>query len=102
MQPKDWILIAGSVFGGGTLVGALAYFISPASQRLAAKRKDADGRRLLTAGVIALGGWGDVLRDRVLQHEPNAAIDTSAQVLTRVRANLEALDSREAPGGSAT
>lgn len=91
MQPKDWILIVGSVLGGGSLVGALAFFLAPASDRLAAKRKDADGRRFLTAGVIALCGWGDALRQRVLNHEPEAKIDPSEEVLAHVKKNLETL-----------
>lgn len=92
MQTKDWILMIGSLLGGGTLVGALAYFLAPASERLAAKRKDADGKRFLTAGVVALCGWGDALRQRVLTHEPNARIDSSGEVLTHVKTNLETLE----------
>ncbi len=94
----------------GALAGWLAFFLSPASDRLAFKRKDRDeiisrlGRvedevaelrnsnRFLTAGVTALQWHSDELRRSVMKTDPTAVIRTAAEVLSEVRSNIDALD----------
>lgn len=94
----------------GTLAAWLAFFLSPASDRLAFKRKDRDeiisrlvrvesevaelrtSNRFLTAGVTALQWHSDELRRSVMKADPSVVIPTAAQILLEVRANIDALD----------
>jgi len=104
----NWTPIAVAVIG--TFAAWLAFFLSPASERLAFKRKDKDeiivrlvrietevaelrhSNRFLTAGVTALQWHSDELRRSVMRTDPSAVIPTAAQILSEVRANIDMLD----------
>lgn len=94
-----------------TLAALLAFFLSPASDRLAFKRKDRDeiisrferiekevaalrtSNRYLTAGVTALQWHSDELRRSMMKTDPSLVIRTAAEILVEVRTNIDALDS---------
>ena len=105
----DLATVLVALFGGGTLVGVLAFFFSPATQRLAFRRKDRDAiisrletveKRLqaveehnknLTTAVAVLIQHDDSMREIVLRYEPNARIPTCAELLRRVGVSLHAI-----------
>ncbi len=104
----NWTPIIVGFFG--SFAAVLAVFLSPASERLAFKRKDRDeiitrlvrietevaelrsSNRFLTAGVTALQWHSDELRRSVMKADPSIVIPTAAQILSEVRANIDTLD----------
>jgi len=104
----NWTPIIVAVIG--TFAAWMAFFLSPASERLAFKRKDRDeiitrlervekevaelrhSNRFLTAGVTALQWHSDELRRSMMRTDPSIVIPTAAQILSEVRGNIDALD----------
>ncbi len=104
----NWTPIAVAVIG--TLATVLALFLSPASDRLAFKRKDKDeiinrlvrieaevaelrhSNRFLTAGVTALQQHSDELRRSMMKTDPTLVIRTATEVLSELRSNIDVLD----------
>jgi len=101
----------------GSFAAWLAFFLSPASERLAFKQKDRDeiisrlvrietevaelrtSNRFLTAGVTALQWHSDELRRSMMKTDSSIVIRTAAEILLEVRSNIDALDRESEPHG---
>lgn len=89
---NDWLPILGTILGTGGVIGIVAHFVRPASERIAYKRKAENRTTFLSSGVIALSGAYDNLRWIVLRHETDRTIPNSTEVLDTVRENLDKLN----------
>ena len=101
-----WAIIIGAVLGTGGIGAILAFFVVPAPKRFESVEKriaalEAEvsslrvSNRFLTMGVTALTMHSDSMRAALLRHDPNAGIETAADVLKRVKANIDAMDAAE-------
>lgn len=107
---EKWQLFIAALLGAGGIGGVLAYLAAPGSERLAFRRKDRDeiikrlerlekeavesrtSIRFLTSGVTALQWHSDELRRALIKTDPSLVIPTAAEILSEVRANIDALD----------
>lgn len=90
---KDWALII-TAFGGisSLVIGIVAFFVSPASERIAWRRKGEDKTTYMASLVSAFRVAYTNVRERLLTHEPDAIIATDKEIVDNTRAQLEELN----------
>ena len=88
---KDWNLIIGAIGGTGGIIGLVAFFVSPASERIAWRRKGEDRTTFLASTLMYVCSAYDKVCELLAPHEPGVARPTSRDLVEESREQLETI-----------